>query len=103
MWSMVETERLLLRPWREHDAAELLRLFGEPAVVGGRNMPRERIVSIADSSLRQWPVNGFGPWAAIEKATGGWIGRVGLDHLDDWPGTDRIEVGFEPRTLRRGG
>ena len=27
-----ETERLILRPWQESDVAELLRLFGDPAV-----------------------------------------------------------------------
>ena len=31
---------------------------------------------LAEASLRQWRVNGFGPWAAIEKATGAWIGRM---------------------------
>ena len=40
-------------------------------------------------------MNGFGPWAAIDKATGCWIGKMGLDELDDWPDVDKIEVGFE--------
>jgi RimJ/RimL family protein N-acetyltransferase len=34
-------------------------------------------------------------WAAIDKATGAWIGRLGLDQLDTWPEVDKIEVGFE--------
>jgi len=92
---MVETDRLLLRPWGEEDRVELERLFSEPAVRGGRNFPPDRIVKIAESSLRQWRVNGFGPWAAIDKTTSAWIGRVGLDELDDWPAVDKIEVGFE--------
>ena len=91
----VETNRLLLRPWREEDGVELQRLFHDAAVRGGRNLPPDRIARLADGSLRQWRVNGFGPWAAIDKATGSWIGRVGLDELDDWPGVDKIEVGFE--------
>ena len=45
--------------------------------------------------MRQWRERGFGPWAAIDRATGTWIGRIGLDHLDDWPEADKIEVGFE--------
>ena len=40
-------------------------------------------------------MNGFGPWAAIDKATGSCIGRIGLDELEDWPDTPRVEVGFE--------
>ena len=91
----METDRLLLRPWCEEDAAELQRLFADADVRGGRNMPPARVAGFAESSLRQWRVNGFGPWAAIDKTTGAWVGRVGLDHLDDWPGADKIEVGFE--------
>jgi RimJ/RimL family protein N-acetyltransferase len=91
----LETVRLVLRPWREEDAVDLQRLFGDPAVRGGRDMSPDRIARLAEGSVRQWHVNGFGPWAAIDKATGTWIGRLGLDDLDDWPGDDRIEVGFE--------
>jgi RimJ/RimL family protein N-acetyltransferase len=93
--SMAETHRLLLRPWREEDGVELQRLFNDPAVRGGRNLPPDRIARLAEGSLQQWRVNGFGPWAAIDKTTGSWIGMVGLNELDDWPGVDKIEVGFE--------
>ena len=92
---IVETERLLLRPWREDDGAELQRLFADPTVRGGRNLPPDRTVRLAESSLRQWRVKGFGPWAAIDKTTGCWIGRIDLDELEDWPEVDKIEVGFE--------
>jgi RimJ/RimL family protein N-acetyltransferase len=91
----IETDRLLLRPWREDDKAELHRLFSDPAVQGGRHFPPSRIDALADDSLRQWRVNGFGPWAAVDRASGAWIGRLGLDELATWPGEDRIEVGFE--------
>ncbi|MGH7302010.1 MAG: GNAT family N-acetyltransferase [Candidatus Rokuibacteriota bacterium] len=90
-----ETDRLVLRPWRKEDAAELQRLLSDPAVRGGRNMPPDRIAGLAETSLRQWRVSGFGPWAAIHKATGSWIGRLGLDELDAWPDVHKIEVGFE--------
>jgi RimJ/RimL family protein N-acetyltransferase len=91
----METERLLLRPWREEDGTELQRLFSDPAVRGGRNMPPERIARFAQNGIEQWRKNAFGPWAAIDKATGAWVGRIGLDYLDEWPEPDRIEVGFE--------
>ena len=91
----METDRLLLRPWREDDGTELQRLMSDPAVQGGRNLPPERIARLAEGSLQQWRVHGFGPWAAIDKASGAWIGRIGLDALDDWPESDKIEVGFE--------
>jgi RimJ/RimL family protein N-acetyltransferase len=98
----VETDRLLLRPWREDDVVELQRLFSDAAVRGGRHLPPHRIARIAEASLRQWRVNGFGPWAAIDRRTGSWIGRVGLDELDEWPEPERVEVGFELRAASDG-
>lgn len=91
----VETGRLVLRPWQDEDENELQRLLSDPAVRGPRHLPRERIAALAAGSLRQWVEKGFGPWAAIDKATGEWIGRLGLDQLDNWPDVDKIEVGFE--------
>jgi len=91
----VETEHLLLRPWEASDGSELERLMADPAVRGGWSFGAERIVRMAEHSARQWRVNGFGPWAAIDKASGAWIGRIGLDELAEWPDTPKIEVGFE--------
>jgi RimJ/RimL family protein N-acetyltransferase len=86
---------LLLRPWRAADGVELERLWSDPSVRGGRSLTPERIAKMAEGGVRQWQANGFGPWAAIDRVTGQWIGRIGLDELWGWPGTDRIEVGFE--------
>ena len=90
MLNILETARLILRPWQANDLEELEQLWASPAVRQGRHLPPERIRAIAQSSLQQWQRNGFGPWAALDKATGQWIGRVGLDELDDWPEADKI-------------
>jgi RimJ/RimL family protein N-acetyltransferase len=55
----------------------------------------EEAVENSERSERLWRKYGFGPWAAIDKATGRWVGRVGLNLLEDWPGPDRWEVGWE--------
>jgi RimJ/RimL family protein N-acetyltransferase len=91
----IETARLMLRPWRADDLEELRRLFADPDVRAGRHLPPERIIAMAGSSLRQWQRNGFGPWAVLDKDTGQWIGRMGLDELDDWHDAHKIEVGWE--------
>ena len=91
----VETARMILRPWQAEDAVEVARLMSDPRVVGDRSFPPERIRALGDHTLAQWHRNGFGPWAALDKATGDWIGRIGLDELAEWPGDDKIEVGFE--------
>jgi RimJ/RimL family protein N-acetyltransferase len=93
--AVVETDRLVLRPWREADGLELERLLSDDLVRGGRSFSPTRITRLAEHSLRQWCERGFGPWAAIDKTTGRWIGRIGLDELEDWPDVDRVEVGFE--------
>ena len=95
----VETDRLLLRPWRPDDLGELTRLLTDPEVtryiVVHTPFSPEDVAELSARTLAQWERNGFGPWAAIEKATGRWVGRIGLDELADWPGPDKVEVGWE--------
>jgi RimJ/RimL family protein N-acetyltransferase len=95
----VETTRLLLRPWQPDDLAELTRLLTDPEVtryiVVHTPFSPQDVAELSQRTLEQWERNGFGPWAAIEKATGRWVGRIGLDELPDWPGPHKIEVGWE--------
>jgi RimJ/RimL family protein N-acetyltransferase len=76
----LETERLVLRRFVQADADNLFDLNGDPAVMrfinGGRPTPREVIEGeVLPRILRtsvQFP--GFGYWAAVEKATGDFLG-----------------------------
>jgi RimJ/RimL family protein N-acetyltransferase len=45
--------------------------------------------------MHQWDEHGFGPWAAVDKATGHWVGQIGLNELPTWPGPEKVEVGWE--------
>jgi len=97
--SQTETTRLLLRPWQVDDLSEFTRLLTDPEVtryivVHTPFSPKD-VAELSERTLEQWERNGFGPWAAIEKATGRWVGRIGLDELPDWPGPDKVEVGWE--------
>ena len=86
----IETERLWLRPWRPDDEAHLVRLFTDPEVmryISGRPLTLVEVAEVAERTLEQWERNGFGPWAAVEKATGRWVGRIGLNELPDWART----------------
>lgn len=49
--NIIETARLILRPWCADDLEELERLFADPAVRQGRRLPPERVIAIAQSSL----------------------------------------------------
>jgi ribosomal-protein-alanine N-acetyltransferase len=90
----VETARLLLRPWTDEYTDDLVRLFRDPRVA--RNITRRgrpaKPESARRSSLRAqrlWEEYGFGPWAALDKESRDWIGRIGLTLLEDWPGPDK--------------
>jgi hypothetical protein len=94
----IQTARLLLRPWQPDDLAEFTRLLTDPEVtryIVHTPFSPQDVAELSDRTLEQWERNGFGPWAAIEKQTGRWVGRIGLDELADWPGPHKIEVGWE--------
>jgi RimJ/RimL family protein N-acetyltransferase len=99
----IETARLLLRPWQPDDLAHFTRLLTDPEVtryiVVHTPFSPEDVAELSARTLEQWERNGFGPWAAIQKATGRWVGRIGLDELVDWPWPHKVEVGWE---LHRG-
>jgi len=93
---IIETPRLLLRQWQTADLDPYAALFANPRVTQHtRPIPRERIEAFAESFLRQWHEHSFGPFAAIEKSTGRWVGQIGLNRLDELPRPDNVEVGFE--------
>lgn len=92
----LETPRLILRGYKESDAPAIARMHGNAEVVhflGGET----------DDSLRgawdhiafamgHWAFKGYGKWAAVERASGRLIGRIGfLNPPYDWPG---LELGW---------
>ena len=56
---------------------------------------RQQVREMIDGAARMWLDRGFGPWDAVERLSGRWIGRVGLFELEVWPGPEDVEVGFE--------
>jgi RimJ/RimL family protein N-acetyltransferase len=98
--SKVETARLLLRGWQDDDLERLVAPYGDPRVarflsVDGHPWPRERSAGVLEHVRRQWQQHGVGPWAAIDKRTGRWLGQIGLNELPRWPGPDKVEVGWD--------
>lgn len=85
---VIETERLVLREWRDTDVNPYARICADPQVM--RFMVPARGLSHAEAAydvqgLREhWAKHGFGHWAVEEKATGALIGRTGIKRHADW-------------------
>jgi RimJ/RimL family protein N-acetyltransferase len=95
--SVVETARLILRPWRASDIAANTAMLSDPGtaryitpdgvaitteIIGWRNAA---VIS------GHWALHGFGMFAVEEKSSGSYIGRVGPWCPPGWPG---FEVGW---------
>jgi RimJ/RimL family protein N-acetyltransferase len=95
----LETPRLILRQWQPADLDRYAELFADPEVARyifrGQPARRERLTEMSGDYLRQWRDLRLGPFAVIDRATGAWIGQIGLNHLAYWPGAEKTEVGWE--------
>jgi [ribosomal protein S5]-alanine N-acetyltransferase len=93
----VETERLVLRPFRDDDVDAYTAVLQSPGVRASLHLPddvgREQAWLGMAQQLGQWELRGTGQWALEERATGAFVGRAGMHHpeRDDWPG---IEIGW---------
>ena len=97
----VETERLILRMWRESDFEPYAEMCADPEVmryigVGGKPMNRAEAWRNLAMVIGHWHLRGYGMWAVEERASGELVGRVGCWRPEGWPG---FEVGW---ILRRG-
>src|SRR5689334_21363018 len=102
MQILLETERLILRRLTEADVDNLVELDSDPAVMrflsGGPATPRDAIErDILPRFLRSYEQGvRFGVWAAIEKASGEFLGWISLrPHEDSRPG--EVELGYRLR------
>lgn len=91
----LQTDRLILRMFREEDFAQYARFCADPEVTRflGEGRPLERWEAWRSMAmiLGHWQLRGYGPWAVEERATGSFIGRVGFFNPEGWPG---FELGW---------
>ncbi len=76
----IQTERMLLRCWRDADRAPFARINADPDVMEFYPAPLSAAESDAtvDRIESHFAQHGFGPWAAELRETGEFIGYVGL-------------------------
>lgn len=80
----IETERLILRPYRRDDFGPYSTLFGDAEVtrfIGGVPFSREQAWTRFLRQVGMWHYFGFGFFALQEKETGAFIGEAGFHDL----------------------
>ena len=91
----LETERLLLRMWREDDDFEAYaKICADPEVMrflGGKVLNRMDAWRNMATMIGHWHLRGYGHWAVVEKASRRFIGRIGFMNPEGWPG---FELGW---------
>jgi RimJ/RimL family protein N-acetyltransferase len=94
---VIETTRLILRPWQSADIAANTAMLSDPD--SGRFItPDGKAITTENGGWRNaalisghWALHGFGMFAVEEKSSGRYIGRVGPWCPPQWPG---FEVGW---------
>jgi RimJ/RimL family protein N-acetyltransferase len=90
----LETDRLLLRQWREADFEPYAEICADAEVMrylSGKVMTREDAWRHMAFLAGHWQLLGYGPFAVEEKATGRLMGRIGFLNPEGWPG---FELGW---------
>lgn len=93
---MIETDRLILRAFREEDRAPLAAINGDPRVgewLGGA-IDRTASDALLDRLNAEIARDGFGFFAAERKADGRLIGMIGIRAQRDAPPAPCLELGW---------
>jgi RimJ/RimL family protein N-acetyltransferase len=95
----LETERLVLRPWRDDDLDALTLINADPEVMryilDGSVRDREQSAAGVRKMRDGWARDGYGMFAVQVRATGELIGQAGLAVPDFLPAVlPAVEIGW---------
>lgn len=92
---LLETDRLLLRMWREEDFEPYALMCADEEIMrylgGGNTLSRLEAWRHMAFLVGHWELLGYGIWAVEEKASGEFAGRIGFLNPVGWPG---FEIGW---------
>jgi RimJ/RimL family protein N-acetyltransferase len=91
----LETDHLILRMLRESDFNAYAEMCADPEVMRfiGDGQPLTRPIAWRNLAMMagHWALRGYGLWAAEERSSGVFVGRIGFWNPDGWPG---FEIGW---------
>ena len=91
----LETERLILREWREEtDFPTSASMMADPDVMrylSGEPVNEGEAWRSMAVMVGHWTLRGYGHWAVEERASGRFIGRLGFLYPAGWPD---FEIGW---------
>lgn len=91
----LESDRLILRMFRESDLNEYAEMCADPEVMRyistGVTLSRPAAWQNMAFVIGHWHLRGYGLWAVEEQRSGILIGRIGCWKPEGWPG---FEVGW---------
>jgi len=93
---LIETERLILRPFRDADRAPFAAMNADPRVgdwLGG-TMDRAQSDGLIERINARAALNGYDYMAAERKSDSRFAGMIGLRKLDEPPAGPCIEMGW---------
>ena len=90
---ILETDRLILRPWEETDAEECYRYAKDPLVGPAAGWPAHTSVENSRQVIRD-VLSAPETYAIVLKETGLPVGSIGLHHNDLAKGEDEAELGY---------
>lgn len=105
LFKAIETDRLILRQWREGDREPFAGINADPVVMQFFPKVRTRAESDAtqDKLSRHIDDFGFGFWALELRASGEFIGFTGMQHVDfEAAFTPAVEIGWRLARTRWG-
>ena len=84
----IETERLLLRQFRDEDWPDLHEYYSDREATRytfGRDLNEGDTWRIMSGMIGHWQLRGYGPYAVEHKSRGKVLGTVGFWYPNDWP------------------
>ncbi|MFF4851264.1 GNAT family N-acetyltransferase [Streptomyces sp. NPDC001194] len=92
----LRTARLLLRRWRESDLEPWAAMMADPEVREhlGELLTREQSDAVVARMRAEFDQQGFGWWALESRESGEFLGRAGLDVVDEGMPFTGVDVGW---------